>query len=237
MELSSEVVEKFYNSVEKTTYCWEWKGFLNSGSPAIKYTHKVYSSRRVSLFLAGREVSSKERVFTKMCGNKLCVNPDHLVVGEEARFFAKVSKLSEGCWIWLGNLDNDMYGRHTIHRDGKKLTIGAHIYSWQLHNNHTITKGIGLEVCHTCDHPYCVNPDHLFLGTKSDNMQDMIQKGKFPSRKGESNAFSILTADDVREIRRLYQSGIKKTVIASQFHIKKRTVTSIVTHESWKHIT
>jgi hypothetical protein len=77
-----------------------------------------------------------------------------------------------GCWIWLGGWNMSGYGR--IGRHGKALP-SAHRMFYTAHKG-PIPKG--LFVCHKCDTPACVNPDHLFVGTAMDNVQDMIRKGR-----------------------------------------------------------
>jgi len=83
----------------------------------------------------------------------------------------------------------------------------AHRLSWELTNGPPGDK----YVCHKCDNPRCVNPDHLFLGTHQDNMDDMVAKGRrfavSTSGAGPSNGAAKLTADEVRSIRRMYAAG------------------------------
>lgn len=76
-----------------------------------------------------------------------------------------------GCWLWTGFEHHNGYGGLMI----KNVTVLAHRLSWQIHNG-PIPKG--LCVCHKCDTPFCVNPDHLFLGTNKDNIHDAIRKGR-----------------------------------------------------------
>src|SRR3990167_1210519 len=120
------------------------------------------------------------------------------------RFWKKVQKgdSPEKCWEWKSCKNPEGYGQFTI--DGKK--VYAHRYSWELHNG---TIPDGLWVLHHCDNPACVNPDHLFVGTQTDNMQDMISKGRseYLGISGENNHQAHLTTDIVKIIRKRYAFG------------------------------
>lgn len=83
------------------------------------------------------------------------------------KFMKKVAKQPNGCWLWTG-ANNYKYGHFTLNNE-----IYAHRSSFILHGNE-IPKG--MLVLHKCDVPLCVNPDHLFLGTQKDNMQDKTRK-------------------------------------------------------------
>ena len=88
---------------------------------------------------------------------------------------ARVVK-KDGCWAWVGRKDSNGYGLVQLGR-GLPRT-GAHRVSWQLYYGEDPGK---LFVCHRCDNPECTNPDHLFLGTQSDNLQDAKKKGRLSS--------------------------------------------------------
>jgi hypothetical protein len=91
------------------------------------------------------------------------------------RFWEKVDRTGD-CWLWTGS--GDRYGH--VRLNGK--IVQAHRVAWELTNG-PIPEG--LQCLHTCDRPLCVNPEHLWLGTRSDNMLDMVAKGrKGGGRKG-----------------------------------------------------
>ena len=79
---------------------------------------------------------------------------------------------NSGCWLWFGALDG--YKKYGCFRVGKK-NLRAHRVSWELYRG-SIPKG--MQVLHKCDVPPCVNPDHLWIGTQRDNVNDMIRKGR-----------------------------------------------------------
>ena len=83
---------------------------------------------------------------------------------------------SSGCWVWQGYLNADNYGNIKVAGIMKKV----HRVSWEVFNG-PIPEGIC--VCHTCDNPPCVNPEHLFLGTRLDNMKDQQKKGRHDNTK------------------------------------------------------
>lgn len=169
----------------------------------------------------------------------------------EQRFWAKVDKTGT-CWIWTAGRDKDGYGQ--FRPGGLEPTARAHRCAWAL--THRSWPSADLLVCHTCDNPACVNPAHLFLGAPGDNSADMVAKGRqsrgerHPNAgrafaqptsaqraRGERNAASRLTADDVREIRRLYRTGDMRQVdIAERFGISQNNVSRIVRRLAWKHV-
>jgi HNH endonuclease len=96
--------------------------------------------------------------------------------------FSLLYKINEqtDCWIWQGGTNNIGYG---FIRDGKRMRT-AHRVSFEIHNHQKIPKFMC--VCHTCDNPLCVNPDHLWLGTRKQNYDDMVNKGRANSFGGKT---------------------------------------------------
>lgn len=95
------------------------------------------------------------------------------------RFWEKVMiPPGDGCWLWVATLSSTGYGMFTVRRG---LRAATHRFSWELHFGPIPD---GLLVCHHCDVPACVRPDHLFLGTHADNARDSVQKGRRIGKRG-----------------------------------------------------
>lgn len=129
------------------------------------------------------------------------------------------TKVSE-CWVWSGSVGRDGYGVLTV---GRKQ-MRAHRASFEAYNGEIPP---GLLVCHRCDVPLCVNPDHLFLGTPKENTQDMIRKSRNTVLRGSDHPNAKLTMEDRASIRALRSSGEKLTVVAEKFGISVQTVSAI----------
>lgn len=135
----------------------------------------------------------------------------------------------KGCLIWsTGYLGQYGYGRITW----KGRVIGAHRMAWMIANRQRVPKG--LSVCHHCDAPACIEPTHLFLGTQTDNIMDMVQKGRNASNVGEKNPRARLTAEKAAEIRRRYANGKEGVkILASRFKTTGATIKHIINNETW----
>jgi hypothetical protein len=139
------------------------------------------------------------------------------------RFWNKVDK-SGDCWVWTAG---KIQGYGSFSQDNKH--IPAHRYSWFIHNGPIPD---GLLICHHCDNRPCVNPAHLFLGTRADNQRDMAEKGR--SLFGERNSRSKLTEADVLAIRG--NNDLSRYELAELFNVSYSNITSIITRQRWKHI-
>lgn len=145
------------------------------------------------------------------------------------KFWSNVNK-TPTCWLWTRKPGMDGYGKVSFTEGDNKITYRAHRFA------HLITKGDPANnlVCHTCDNPICVNPDHLFLGDNTTNQQDMISKRRDNRAKGEG--LSKLTDNEVLEIRRRAANKEKQNALAVEFGLTKNGIWHIVHRTTWKHI-
>lgn len=139
-----------------------------------------------------------------------------------------------GCWLWLGAMSKEN-GYGTVFVCGSM---------WKAHRISYIEfKGpipVGYHVCHSCDMPMCVNPDHLFVGTHLDNMKDRDKKGRREAPKGSKNGFAKLDEETARQIKiALHDQHITKESqqdIAIRFKIQSSTISLIKAGKRWSHV-
>lgn len=153
------------------------------------------------------------------------------------RFWSKVLR-TDGCWEWMGRRGQQGYGQLQVDLRQKR----AHRVSWELAYG---SIGAGLCVLHRCDNTGCVNPAHLFLGTRSDNNADRDEKGRSARGqrhgththpglwRGERNGHARLTTDQVRAIRHRRSQGETQVALADSFGISRRALRAVLTGESW----
>jgi hypothetical protein len=92
----------------------------------------------------------------------------------------------------------------------------------------------GLILCHHCDNPPCVNPDHLFVGTQADNNADKIAKGRDGSLRGERHLKAKMTAAMVREARRLNAEGVSGRKLAARFGLSPSAMQQLLAGKTWR---
>lgn len=145
----------------------------------------------------------------------------------EQRFFEKVEK-TDTCWNWTAG--TFPFG-HGLFKFGREQY--AHRASWIMHNGPIEGK---LCVLHKCDNPKCVNPEHLFLGTRKDNNADRDKKGRQVAPRGEKSSFAKLTRDQALIVRGLRIMGKPRKWVAAKFGISVSGVKAISTGRTWQYI-
>ena len=181
----------------------------------------------------------------RFCRRECFGNGLHQSVAE--RFASKVDKNGPipahvpalgPCWVWAGSRGTGGYG--TLHIAGTKRLARAHRVSWELHKGPIPA---GLVVMHRCDNPACVNPGHLAVGTRSENMRDMAAKGRqwqqaHPERRrrGSQSNMAVTTEDTVRIIRRLGAYGVPVKALSAAFGLSASGIQGILKGTSWGHV-
>lgn len=159
------------------------------------------------------------------CGCLRSINRKNYDADMKNKLLAKIKYIND-CWEWQGSLHRQGYG----HFPYKRKILLAHRVSWNLFNGY-IPENI--KVCHKCDNPKCINPEHLFLGSQKENVDDMFQK-KRKDHQGEKHPRAKLTKEKVLEIRQMIEKGISQEIICKKYNITNGHVGSIKHRRTWK---
>lgn len=172
------------------------------------------------------------------------------------RFMEKIDKASSprGCWLWTAAKSHNGYG---FFKESPRQMTKAHRFAYA---QWVAPIPDGLLVCHHCDTPACVNPEHLYVGTQKQNRGDAVDRGRTATGlrsgmhthpearqygkradtsawlRGEQVSLSKVTEQDVREIRRLRSEGIRNDELALRYGVDRHTITSITSGRTWKHV-
>lgn len=149
-----------------------------------------------------------------------------------SRLMALVEPVDDprACWVWQGTISCNGYGGFSLW--GQRLT--AHRAAYLLFTGEIPD---GMDVCHSCDNRRCINPDHLWLGTRADNMADCKAKGriatgeKLKTPRGEKSNFAKLTWKDVRAIR---ASDATTSELALRYGVSADNIRRILRRNTWK---
>lgn len=158
----------------------------------------------------------------------MTTEPDFAAADRLAAFERFVApEPNTGCWLWMGAATftaNGPRGQFAIKRKSRQAARVA----WELYRSPIPA---GLDVCHTCDVTLCVNPAHLFLGTRKENMQDAVRKRRiaFGARNGQTK----LSESDVREIRK---RTMNMSDTARRFGVSRKNIERIWIKETWQHV-
>jgi hypothetical protein len=138
------------------------------------------------------------------------------------RFWSKVEK-TDGCWLWQGSRDRKGYGRFRL----KGKVVRTHRLAYALKYSSIPD---GAYICHHCDTPACVHPEHLYAGNASTNLLDALERGQIDPAKA-------LTREQVLEIRRRHaEECITQTQLAEEYSVVQSTISFIVRRICWKHV-
>lgn len=150
----------------------------------------------------------------------------------EKRIFLKTKPGLNGCLDWIGAKGGNGYGRIRIK---SKLYLPHRIIFEAFYGKNPGN----FMVCHKCDNRFCVNPNHLFLGTRSDNMRDCYEKGRLPKNlknsRGEGVGTSKLKNSDILKIKSFLEKGLSQSHIAKIFFVHRSQINRIAKGKAWKH--
>jgi hypothetical protein len=158
-------------------------------------------------------------------------------MGLRERFYEKTQpEPNSGCLLWIGTVNGKGYGEFTEiprRRQAPRSMERAHRMAWRLTHGDIPA---GMCVCHRCDTRLCVNVEHLFLGTYTDNNQDRAKKGRSADRRGSRNGLAKLSESDIPRIRSLLAAGEDLLSIARIFSVSKSQIHSIKTGRTWSQV-
>lgn len=156
-------------------------------------------------------------------------------IGERLKAMTAINPKS-GCWEWQG-IKRNGYGRTIVgsRKDGTRRSVSSHRLAYEVWNGEIPN---GYEVCHKCDNPSCINPDHLFVGTRQDNINDRESKGRNVTKIGEEQTRSKLTKKSVKDARweRAYK-GTSFQKLATKYGVNKKTMQNAIKGITWKCVT
>lgn len=144
------------------------------------------------------------------------------------KYFEKYVIRQEGCWDWKGIIEHTGYAKLGI-----RPPIKAHRASWIIYRGDI---PLNMCICHTCDNRKCTNPEHLWLGTHKENIQDKIKKGRTNAPKGTRARHAILNDEKVKEIKIMLQNGLTCSEIGRQYKVSRKIISRIKNNETWKHV-
>lgn len=163
----------------------------------------------------------------------------------KANFFRRI-KINQdtGCHEWQATKTKGGYGQVSLF--GRMFSVHRVAYFLATGNDPS-----GLDTCHTCDNPSCCNPDHLFIGTTSENMRDCAAKGRANKPRGDMNGARIhpetrcrgeahwsckLTAESVRAIRDSHSAGVRQNRLAAEFGVSTAVIGKVIHRATWRHV-
>lgn len=149
---------------------------------------------------------------------------------DKERFWSKVKK-TDGCWIWQPTRCNSaFYGRFFLHGSYKQASRISYFLAYG-----EIEKG--MMICHKCDNPSCVNPDHLFAATQKENVADCKAKGRRAHRPGDRHPLAKFTNSQVASMITEYLTGNKtQKQVGAKYGVSNKYISSLVTGYRWSSV-
>jgi hypothetical protein len=171
-------------------------------------------------------------LYTNFCSRKcsrdyqvknLYKNYDHFI---REKIKQNITLNERGCWVWNKGKSNSGYSKMTF----KNRTMCGSRVSFMVFKGKISKNKV---VCHTCDNPPCVNPDHLFLGTIRDNRTDCVVKNRHA--KGSKIGISKLKEKDIPIIKKMYYNNLSQREIALLFNTSQTTISRVLLKQTWSH--
>lgn len=150
----------------------------------------------------------------------------------EVRFAEKCKPVESGCIEWTSGRNRWGYG--LFHADGRMQAA----HRWAFEQAHG-KQPLGIDICHTCDVRHCVNLQHLFPGTRKENMQDAVRKGRtshVARNSGETHPMARLNATEVIQIREWHAAGWPMRDLSNTYDVSFAQVSRIIHNQAWKHL-
>ena len=160
----------------------------------------------------------------------------HKTMPDEQRFWSKyIPEPNSGCWLWLGTLSNNGYGTDAVgsNTDGTRRQSTSHRLACEF--AHGAAPSVEHQALHKCDVKLCINPAHLYWGTRKDNGRDASERGKTGGKPmpGEQNGRARLSAEDVGEILSSDESGAE---LGRRYGVSRTHISHIRSGKSWGHL-
>lgn len=213
--------------IKNSSDCWLWIGANNKGHGIISDKGKTHSVKKI-LYSSVHGSEDSGGYLHQVCDNKTCVNPNHLISRDRLFMTLFIRDGSTGCWEWTGAI-KEGYGIFSVnHKDKLAHRLMYEKYKGKIPQ--------GMNICHTCDNPKCVNPEHLWVGSQAENVADMMKKRRGLKSFGSNHHFSTITDEIAREIKTKLRDGMTIKQVHMILGASYRVVQHIHAETTWRHI-
>jgi hypothetical protein len=221
---------KRYSKLDPDTGCLIWLGWSNSGYGMVSISAKRNRYVHIVAWECVHGPHLKGFRLHHTCGNRLCINPQHMFLFKSSDEDSKegierqLTRLKKRvainpithCWEWQGAKTPKGYG---LLQNGRTI-VYAHRLMWKCVHGEVES----FHVLHRCDNPCCINPEHLFLGTNKDNIQDKI---------GKNRAGYKLNIEAIKDIR---TSKCSQKELAEKYGVRIGCIHAVLKRRTWKHV-